>query len=434
MTEWEATARLLRRTGFGTTGSRVDAVLRTGRDAHVRAVLAADPLRDPGALRTPLPSFPHVDPVGRAAGAEARKAAQKVRREQAVALATWWVQRMAAVEEPFGEKLTLGWHAHFATSVRKVRDAGLMARQNETLRRLGRGDFRVLALAMLTDPAMLRWLDGTKSTAAAPNENLAREFMELFALGHGGGYTETDVREGARALTGWRVSPDGAAHLVPRLHDGGTKTVLGVTGPLDVTGYCDAVLRQPASAPYLATRWWGRLVSGDPPSPAALQRLVSAYGSGRSLGGLLQAALTAPELATAGGTLVLDPVEWLVGAVRALAVPLTTDAAAGKALRVLKGLGQVPFDPPSVGGWPSGAAWLSTAAADLRLTAASRLVRAGDLSPVADQPPAARVEATAHLLGIAGWSARSAAALAPAAGDPPRLVALALSTPEYLTA
>lgn len=183
MSEWEATARLLRRTGFGTTGSQVDAVLRTGRDAHVRAVLAADPLRDPGALRTPVPSFPPLEPVGRAAGAASRKAAQKARREQATALATWWVQRMAAVEEPFGEKLTFGWHAHFATSVRKVRDAGRMSRQNETLRRLGRGDFRTLALAMLTDAAMLRWLDGDRSTAAAPNENLSRDFMELFTLG-----------------------------------------------------------------------------------------------------------------------------------------------------------------------------------------------------------------------------------------------------------
>ena len=123
-------------------------------------------------------------------------------------LSDWWLRRMVAVQQPIHEKLTLLWHNHFATSAEKVRFAAHMAAQNQKLRSLSLGDFRTLAYAMLTDAAMLHWLDAQTNTAKAPNENLAREFMELFALGHGNGYTEDDVRQGARALTGWVIRPD----------------------------------------------------------------------------------------------------------------------------------------------------------------------------------------------------------------------------------
>ena len=111
-----------------------------------------------------------------------------------------------------------------------------MAAQNQKLRTLSLGDFRTLAYAMLTDAAMLRWLDGQTNTAKAPNENLAREFMELFALGHGNGYTEDDVRDGARALTGWVIGADGEPTMVPRRHDHTAKTIFGVTRNFDAAG------------------------------------------------------------------------------------------------------------------------------------------------------------------------------------------------------
>src|ERR1700756_3177680 len=126
-------------------------------------------------------------------------------------------------------KLTLLWHNHFATSAEKVRDAAHMAAQNQKLRTLSLGDFHNLAYAMLTDAAMLRWLDAQTNTAKAPNENLAREFMELFTLGHGNGYTEDDVRAGARALTGWVIDPDGRTSMSPKRHDASAKTLFGIT-------------------------------------------------------------------------------------------------------------------------------------------------------------------------------------------------------------
>jgi uncharacterized protein (DUF1800 family) len=430
--QWRATARVLRRTGFGATGAAVDVAARTGVASYVRAILAANPAADRGATATPLPTFDPIAPLGKNASKDQRQQRNQQIRAQLTALTTWWIRRMVAVEQPFGEKLTFLWHNHFATAASKVRRAPWLAAQNVTLRREGRGDFRTLALAMLTDPAMLYWLDGQKNTVQAPNENLSREFMELFALGHGDGYTEQDVREGARALTGWKFRANGTAYLSARAHDDRSKTVLGVTGDLDARGFCDAVLARPASAGFVATRMWSQLVSATPPPAATVDRLIAAYGARRDLSALLATMLTSPEFTAAQGTIVIGPVEWLVGAVRALKVPVTDDAPAKKLLAVLRALGQIPFYPPNVSGWPSGQAWLSTAAADARLQAAAALTRTADLDVIRGSA-AAKVEAVGHLLGVGTWSSRTATVLTAAAADPRRLVTVALNTPEYLT-
>ena len=207
--QWVATARVLRRAGFGITGPEVDAAVNRDWPSDVDAMLAANADADPGAIATPMPSLAEPHPPGKGATPAARKQYNQQLSEQRDVLSSWWLRRMIAVRAPVHEKLTLLWHNHFATSAQKVRVATYMAAQNQTLRTLSLGDFRTLAYAMLTDAAMLRWLDGHTNTAKAPNENLAREFMELFALGHGNGYTEDDVRAGARALTGWVIDPSG---------------------------------------------------------------------------------------------------------------------------------------------------------------------------------------------------------------------------------
>ena len=430
--EWIATARLVRRTGFGASGVAVDAAVKLGAGPYIASLLVADPAADPGALATPVPSFAPFPALGKGA----TKAQMQARNQQIGAqleqLTAWWLRRMVTVKEPFGEKLTFCWHNHFATAASKVRDASWLLAQNTTLRREGRGNFRTLALAMLTDAAMLRWLDGELNTAKAPNENLSREFMELFALGHGDGYTETDVREGARALTGWQIHPDGSTYLNPRQHDNGSKTFLGVTGNLDVTGYCDAVLARPAGPSYLATRWWGQLVSDTAPSSSTMASLVNAYGAGRDLGSLFTTMFSLPAFEAAEGSLVIDPLEWLIGAVRALKVPIADDKAAQKLVGVLNTLGQVPFYPPNVSGWPNGQAWLSTVAADTRMQAALTLTASGDLSAVSSAATSSRLDAVGYLLGVGAWSARSTAVLRAEVNNPARLVAVALNTPEYL--
>ncbi len=431
--QWVATARVLRRAGFGVTGPEVDAVVTRDWPAYVDAMLGANPDADPGAVATPMPSLDPPRAPGKGATPAARKQFGHQLAEQAGILSGWWVRRMVAVQQPVHEKLTLLWHNHFATSAQKVRVAAYMAAQNQKLRTLSLGDFRTLAYSMLADAAMLRWLDGQTNTAKAPNENLAREFMELFALGHGNGYTENDVRAGARALTGWVIAADGQTSLAPKRHDSTTKTLFGRTGNFDAAGFCDAVLAQPKSAEYVAGRLWQQLASDEPASPQALDRLVSAYGPGRNLRALTRAILTDNEFTGSRAAVVNTPIEWLVGVMRALRVPVSNPAQLKMAEATLRALGQRPFYPPSVGGWPHGQVWLSTASAQARLHTASRMAHAGDLSGIESTAPGDRIDAVGYLIGVGSWSDRTADALEPLVHKPPQLVAAAVSTPEYLT-
>jgi uncharacterized protein (DUF1800 family) len=431
--QWITTARVLRRAGFGVTGTQVDAAVGQQWPAYVDAALAAHPDADPGAVATPLPSLTPLRPPGRGATPAARKQYHQELFAQESTLSGWWLRRMVAVRQPLHEKLTLLWHNHFATSAQKVRVAAYMVAQNQKLRTLALGDFRTLAYTMLTDAATLRWLDGQLNTAKAANENLAREFMELFALGHGNGYTEDDVRAGARALTGWVIGADGQAGLVPKRHDATAKTLFGTTGNFDAAGFCDTVLAQPKSATYVAGRMWRQLASDAPPSPETLDRIVAAYGPGRDLRALTRAILTDDEFTGGRGTVVNTPVEWLVGVIRALQIPVDGPAEVKMVDATLKTLGQRPFFPPDVNGWPRGQVWLSTASAGVRLSAAIRLARKADLSSIESAAPGDRIDAVGYLIGVGGWTDRTADALEPLVRRPPMLVAAAVNTPEYLT-
>ncbi len=430
---WITTARVLRRAGFGVTGPQVDAVAAQDWSKYVDAALAADSDADPGAAATPMPTPTTLRGPGKGASVDVRKEFNQQLSGEMTELSDWWLRRMVAVQQPIHEKLTLLWHNHFATSAQKVRVAAHMAAQNQKLRTLSLGDFRNLAYAMLTDAAMLRWLDAQTNSAKAPNENLAREFMELFTLGHGDGYTEDDVREGARALTGWVIRPGGDPTMVLKRHDHTAKTIFGVTRNFDAQGFCDLVLAQPKSPQYVAGRLWQQLASDTPPSPQALDRLVTAYGPGRNLRVLTRAILTDDEFVNSRAAIVNTPVEWLIGVIRTLRVPVENPARLKMADAALKSLGQRPFYPPDVGGWPHGRVWMSTASADVRMRAASLMARSGDLSTVEDTAANDRIDAVGYLIGIGAWSDRSVAALQPLVRSPIQLVAAAVNTPEYLT-
>ena len=431
--QWLATARLLRRTGFGTTGRDVDAVIGQDRSAYLDAALALDPDADPGAVATPMPTAPMPPFPSPDASPAENDAFIAICLEQTGELVSWWMRRMAAVRQPIHEKLTLLWHNHFAVSSEKVRVAELMARQNGKLRALKLGDFHTMAYAMLTDEAMNHWLDGIRNTKEAPNENLSREFMELFTLGHGNGYTESDVREGARALTGRYVLPGGVTGIQPEHHDSTSKTVLGVQGNLNDADFCDIVLNQPAAAPFIANKMWLLLASDDPPSAATLGRLIAAYGPDRNLRSLTKAVLMDQEFDARAGTLVNTPVEWLMGAVRSLSVPVDDAQLLAEFDAVLAVMGQRLFYPPDVNGWPRGLAWLSTAGTAARVWAADRLVALGNLSVIEDAAKGDRVDAAGYLIGVGAWSARTVTALAPLTSDPQKLIAAAINSPEYLT-
>ncbi len=429
---------LLRRSGFGASGAEIDAASALGYQALVDGLFA--PASDPGADATPPPAglanSELADPRFGEKGTPAqRKAANAARAQAAYQLIAWWIARMTAAHRPWPEKRTFFWHGHFATSIQKVRSAALMLEQNQTQRALGGGDFRTLMRAMFTDPAMMLWLDAAGSTAKAPNENLARESMELFSLGVGN-YTETDVRQAALALTGWRLDrTSGKAVFAAKAHATGPETILGRTAAFDVDSFTDLLMAQPVNARFIASGLWFRLGSSDPIPAGTLSRLIAAYGPSRDLTALAQALFTDPAFTgSARYALVKQPVEYVVGTLRALKISPPTDGAAKESalLRAaLNGLGQLPFAPPNVGGWPSGRLWLTTAATQTRITFAHWAASAGDIAQVSDSAPSARIDAAAHLLGIDAFSDRTRAALADVVADPAALVELALLSPEY---
>lgn len=397
MTDRRVVSHLLRRLTFGPTEDEVDAAVKAGYDDTLASLLR--PAAAPAG-----PDLP-ADPADR-----------KAQREQVAALTRWWLSRMATGSAT--EKLTFFWHGHWATSARKVRSARLMLDQQATLRRYGAGDTGPLVRAMLRDPALILWLDGQKNTRKAPNENLAREVMELFTLGVGA-YTEADVKAAARVLTGWQVDrAAGTARLVPRRHDDRPVTLLGRTATFDADSFADALVRHEAHVPFLAGRLWARY-AGDSPPPSAVA------AAGRDTTAMIRAMCRTPEFAATSGTLVKQPVEWLIGAVRQLRVPAQDQQLTG----VLRALGQVPFAPPSVGGWPAGAAWLTTSSTLTRLRAGQRLA---SLAPAATDRLTGgdRLDVLAGLLVVDGWTDRTRAVLQDAR-DPRRLLALGLASPEY---
>ena len=429
ISEQDAVRRLVGRLGLGPRAGELSGAVAAGF-ASTLATLTTPAALDAGTSATPVPPLGPTSRVGKAGGIQARRAQLQALAAEGRELGLWWLDRMAAVEAPFPERMTWFWHGHFATSIKKVKFAKLMYQQNDTLRRLGRGDFRTLAQAMIIDPAMLIWLDGQGNQVGKPNENLAREFMELFCLGVGN-YAETDVRQAARALTGWRLNyTSDTPSFTPGAHDPGPETVLGQSASFDAPALVNLLVQEPATAEFLTTRVWTRFVSDTPPDAATMIRLLSAYGPAHDITALVRAAVNTPQFRDPASVLVKEPVLWLVGALRALRLPASRLPA--KSVQAgLTGLGQVPFVPPNVGGWPSGVPWLTTAAALTRLRLAQQLASLGDISSVTATSPSGRIEATAGLLGLPGFTDRTAAALEPLSNQPTQLVGLALTAPEY---
>ncbi|WP_326952785.1 DUF1800 domain-containing protein [Amycolatopsis sp. NBC_01286] len=426
LSERAAVRRLHDRLGFGPRPGDLDRGFAETRDR----LLGTGP--DAGAAATPMP-FPGAPPdrPGKQDKA-AKQAATKQLQAQAAQATLWWLDRMTAADVASVERLTWFWHGHFATSEQKVRSPELMLAQNQAQRDHALGSFTDLARAMIVDPALLLWLDGNSNKAGKPNENLAREFMELFTLGVGH-YTEDDVREAARALTGWTAQRDTTtAKLVPKRHDDGEKRILGATGDFAAQSFVDLVLGRPESAPFVVGRIWFRLVSSAPPAPDVLNRLVAAYGSRRDIRALLRAITAEPAFRDSATSLVKQPVEWLAGLLRAFGVrPGSLDEKTRAQLPAgLRGLGQVPFLPPSVGGWAAGGAWLTTSAGVARLHLAQLVAAHADLGVVAKASD--KAAAIGELLGVDAWSDRTRAALAGVAGDVRQLATVAACAPEYV--
>ncbi|HLQ44741.1 MAG TPA: DUF1800 domain-containing protein, partial [Planctomycetaceae bacterium] len=241
-------------------------------------------------------------------------------RSNAYDLRGWWLYTMLNSTQPLAEKMTLFWHNHFATSIAKVQRTLLMFKQNQLIRQYALGKFRPLLLAMSKDPAMLVWLDSNSNVKGRPNENYAREVMELFSLGVGN-YTEADVREAARAFTGWHTDDD-EFEFNPKLHDDGEKTVLGMKGKLNGDDVVRIVLDQKAAARFLVRKTYAFFISESAEPPAALlEPLAEQYRkSDYDTGAVVRVVLRSRHFYSdyAYRKRIKSPVEFVLGAVRAV--------------------------------------------------------------------------------------------------------------------
>lgn len=361
-------AHLLRRAGFGATEAELQQYMALGFAGAVDRLLNPEKFPQPD-LDQRLASL-DLDP------ATTRDAFQNLQVE--------WLTRMVTTQRPLQEKIGLFWHNHFATAEEKVRSPFLMRMQYQLFLTMGLGNFRDLVIAVSKDPAMLIWLDGNQNRKASPNENYGRELLELFMLGIGN-YTENDVKAAARAFTGWffkgerSTSPgrqyiSGEFAFEPRQHDTGQKTFLGQTGNWDGTDIIDIALKQPACARFIA----GKLVSAfiwDNPEPALVARFAQVFVDNKyDLRETMRAILLSPEFSSerALRAKIKSPLELVTGLLRTLGVTVPTRDV----LQQVRKMGQEPFNPPNVGGWPHGLGWIGPGSLLDRFNYANRVATA----------------------------------------------------------
>jgi uncharacterized protein (DUF1800 family) len=432
-----AVAMLHRRLGFGATADELSSAVSAGYAATVRSLLAGLSEPDPGADAVTPPVFtPPPAPLRQLrANPAARQAYFEQQRQESRQLIVWWLARMVGTSTPAHEKLTFLLHGHFPTAISKVRYPQFMYRQNQLFRTQGSGDFAALTQAVAIDPAMLIWLDAATDLASDPNENFARELLERFTMGIGT-YTEADVRAAAYCFTGWQLDLRTGQFSISALdHSNASQTFLGQPGINSGAQVIEIATSTSASAHYVPSAIWSHIATPVSPTSSVAKDLAPGYAANRSMATLLQSIVEHPDFLTTTtlNGLVKQPVEYVVGVLRALGVTAAeVERLPGGLLPILAGMGQIPFDPPSVGGWDQNGYWLSTAAALVRWGFARDLAHRADISLVADAPKASRVDAAAQLLSVPTWSSATATGLARAAGNAPELVTLALVSPEYV--
>jgi uncharacterized protein (DUF1800 family) len=398
---------LLARTGFGPTPAEVAAFASLTRAEAVERLLV------PGGptARTAVPDWVgEFIPLRRVQqlSPDERKAFQREQLDKSLQLRAWWLHEMLTTDAPLTERMTLFWHNHFVSSQQKVRSPVLMYRQNLLLRRHALGNFRALLHAIARDPAMVVYLDSAGNRRGRPNENFARELMELFTLGEGQ-YTEADIKEAARAFTGWSLERDtGEFRFYRALHDDGEKTVLGRRGHFDGDAVLDILLDQPAAAEFLMAKLWREFIS-PVPEPGEVQRLARVLRAGNyDIKPALRALLTSEAFYAPAhrAALIKSPVELVVGSLRQLAMAPKDLRGAALATR---GLGQDLFAPPNVKGWPGGTAWINSHTLLARKQLLERLLRAREMPRAAmpvSRPGAAFARAADYRFDAETWFAR----------------------------
>jgi uncharacterized protein (DUF1800 family) len=378
---WKAN-HLLNRAGFGGTPGQVRALANMGLNDAVDYVVEfqdiEQPLVQPDAFKSDVMRPPTMDEQrelrrARQSGDEkaleafrqARQRRQREDRQQMSAFQRWWLTRMIETPRPLEEKLTLFWHGHFATSYRAIEDSYHMFVQNQLFRTNAAGNFRKLVHGIVHDPAMLRYLNNNQNRRENPNENLARELMELFTLGEGNGYSEDDIKEGARALTGYTYNDDSFVFR-ERAHDRYPKTILGKRGNWDGDDLVEIIFTQRYVSEHMCQKLYKFFVNDVPGGPdkatqSFIQKLAKKFrGEQYELRPVLKTLFRSQHFydPVNMAAQIKSPIQLSVQTVRTLRTPV-------RSLNTLLGasamMGQNLGYPPSVKGWDGGRSWINTA-------------------------------------------------------------------------
>ena len=416
---------LLRRAGFGASRAERERYFALGLNGTLDRLLDDDAIADPVEQQLAGMTFDLTRP-------------QELQR--------WWFVRMVGTDRPLREKMTLFWHGFLTSALTKVQQPAFMLNQNKLFRASAMTTFDTMLKAVTRDPAMLTWLDNRSNQKAAPNENYARELLELYSMGVGN-YAETDVKAAARALTGMGVQRDGSYTFRPQLFDSGVKTFLGHTGPFGADDIIAIICRHKATPRFLAGKLF-RFFAHENPTDAEIAPMVQAYqASGYSLRAMLRALFSADAFygdATYRAH-ITSPAEFVASTYRTLGIPLTARTGADGP-RLMQLMGQQLFNPPDPSGWDEGPFWIGTGGLLQRVNFAATLSRSNTVTAAAlvdnATSAAAIIDALLSLLVDGAVSAQTRTTLltqvsaAPAGALPPsgrfgRALQLVLSLPEY---
>jgi uncharacterized protein (DUF1800 family) len=381
-------AHLLSRAGFGGTPDEIERTRQRGLAAAVREFVD---VKSDAANVTP-PAWAHPQNIraqrmeikaARDRGENFQSKIREVRMiegDEMIDLRRWWLDRMLNGSEPLVEKMTLFWHGHFATSIQKVRDAYWMWLQNDTLRRNALGNFGALVKKISRDPAMMIYLDLQQSRQEHPNENWARELMELFTVGIGN-YTEQDIRESARAFTGYRIDfTTQQFHFAPLQQDHRPKTFMGRTGNLNGDDIIDILVSKTACSQFIGRKLWHFFVE-DKPSNAVIDSVAATIRKHNfEMRPVLRDIFTSAEFYSdrVMGNQIKSPVQYIVQTSKLLNTAAPSPLSAQNAMRQM---GQVLFAPPNVKGWDGGKQWISTSTLLFRYNFANYLINGDAILP-----------------------------------------------------
>lgn len=300
-----------------------------------------------------------------------RQERQRMDRRQMVDIQQWWFERLIESPRPFQEKMVLFWHGHFATGYRPVEDSYQMFKQNELFRTHAAGNFKSdLTQGIIRDPAMIKYLNNNQNNRNSPNENLARELMELFTLGEGRGYSEDDIKQGARTLTGYTFLDDEFQYL-ERNHDDGMKTIFGKSGRWDGHDFVELIFTRPSAANFICEKLYRYFVNDAPNGFDRTQQSVirkmaaKLRKSNWELKPLLRQLFLSEHFYDSEntGAVIKSPIQLTVQAVRSLRTPNRDLTQLNEACTLM---GQNIFNPPSVKGWEGGRKWINTSTLFIR--------------------------------------------------------------------